>query len=95
MYCQCCDLNQQSATGGPFRLKDDWNQLCRENSTGEGSETGSDWMHLSNRKKIWAESVQERVAGEGLELLADLVGPLAMGRSLVFVQRALGSTRQF
>lgn len=41
-----------------------------ENSTGEGSEIGSDWMHLSIRKKTWAESVKERVAGEGLELLA-------------------------
>lgn len=27
-------------------------------------------MHLSNRKKTWAESVKERVSGEGLELLA-------------------------
>lgn len=27
-------------------------------------------MHLSNRKKTWAESVKERVAAEGLELLA-------------------------
>lgn len=26
-------------------------------------------MYLSNRKKTWAESVKERVAGEGLELL--------------------------
>lgn len=27
----------------------DWNQPSKENSMCEGSETGRDWMHLSNR----------------------------------------------
>lgn len=49
------------------------NQPCKDKSMCEGSETGSDWMRLSIRKKTWAELVKERVAREETGTIGQIV----------------------